>query len=48
MDKLLLILIISFILITIGLVKHYTPECNINKKDIRLYSGDIYDKKILK
>ncbi len=49
MNIILFILLISFILITIGLVKHYTPECDKNKTDIRVYSAsaDIYDNNIL-
>ena len=47
MNIVLLIFIISIILITIGIVRHTTPGCDINKKNIRLYSSNIYNNKIL-
>ena len=45
--NILLILLISLVLITIGLVKHYTPDCDKNKIDVRLYSSDIYEDNII-
>lgn len=43
----LLLLIISIILLTIGIVKQMSDQCNPDKVDVRIYPRNIYDQLIL-